>query len=302
MATLLFLVGWLVSRLILILYDDPLPRRILVFLGLAQLAYWLLTLAPNAASAAIAVLAFIVLLVPEIAYTQRLNEMRLAGTLLLLSALIVFHPYLSQPSWLNVFDDPISWLESDNGSRVLWFLIGILILANEANLLIRSLFRITNLEPLIITPTSETGTASRSNDVDKREYNAGRIIGILERWLMYSVLVTSQDYTVIAIVIAAKGFARFRELDKREFAEYVLIGTLTSTLIAVAMAQILILGIGRRTTCTSTPAISSPLGITAARSSCSTAPGTAPRWRKAASRSCSCRSPAVIPRGYPESS
>ena len=241
MAALLFLIGWLVSRLILILHDEPLPRRILVFLGLAQLACLLLTLAANAASAAIAVLAFIILLVPEIASRQWLNEMRLAGTLLLLSALIVLNPYLIQPSWLNVFDNLISWLESDNGSRVLWFLIGILLLANEANLLIRSLFRITNLEPRIITPIPETGTASGSDDVDKREYNAGRIIGILERWLMYSVLVTSQDYTVIAIVIAAKGFARFSELDKREFAEYVLIGTLASTLITVAVAQIVIL-------------------------------------------------------------
>ncbi len=71
----------------------------------------------------------------------------------------------------------------------------------------------------------------------RQEYNAGRIIGILERWLMYSVLVVSQNINVVALLIAAKGFARFRQMDERAFAEYVLIGTLASTLLTVLVAQ-----------------------------------------------------------------
>jgi hypothetical protein len=42
---------------------------------------------------------------------------------------------------------------------------------------------------------------------------------------------------VIAIVIAAKGIVRFRELDRREFAEYVLIGTLASTLLTIMIGE-----------------------------------------------------------------
>lgn len=76
-----------------------------------------------------------------------------------------------------------------------------------------------------------------SRDLDERAYNAGRVIGILERWLMYSVLVVSDEYAVNALVVAAKGFARFRQLDQREFAEYVLIGTLASTLLTIWVAR-----------------------------------------------------------------
>lgn len=42
---------------------------------------------------------------------------------------------------------------------------------------------------------------------------------------------------VVALLIAAKGFARFRQMDERAFAEYVLIGTLASTLLTVLVAQ-----------------------------------------------------------------
>jgi len=79
-------------------------------------------------------------------------------------------------------------------------------------------------------------TDEASGGLDEREYNAGRVIGILERWLIYSVLVVSNEYAVIALIIAAKGFTRFRQLDQREFAEYVLVGTLASTLFTIWVA------------------------------------------------------------------
>ncbi|PAV25505.1 hypothetical protein CF392_10725 [Tamilnaduibacter salinus] len=73
--------------------------------------------------------------------------------------------------------------------------------------------------------------------VDDREYNAGRVIGMLERWLIYLVVVFAQNYNVIALILAAKGFARFRQLEEREFAEYVLIGTLASILLTIVIGQ-----------------------------------------------------------------
>lgn len=42
---------------------------------------------------------------------------------------------------------------------------------------------------------------------------------------------------MIAIVVAVKGIARFKQLDHREFAEYVLIGSLASILLAVVTAE-----------------------------------------------------------------
>lgn len=98
-------------------------------------------------------------------------------------------------------------------------LFGLMLASNEVNLLIRSCFRIFRLVP------------SGKQD-DTQELNAGRLIGILERIIMM-VLVLSGSIGSIGFVLAAKAFARFSELDKRPFAEYVLIGTLLSTLFAV---------------------------------------------------------------------
>ena len=77
------------------------------------------------------------------------------------------------------------------------------------------------------------------NQFDVQEYNAGRVIGILERCLMYSVLMVSQNLNLIALIIPAKGFARFRQLEERSFAEYVLIDTLSSMLLTLLVAQII---------------------------------------------------------------
>ncbi|MBA3979023.1 MAG: hypothetical protein C0462_00310 [Alcanivorax sp.] len=66
------------------------------------------------------------------------------------------------------------------------------------------------------------------------------MIGLMERWLMYAVLVAAQNYNVIAFVLAAKGFARFRQMDQRAFAEYVLIGTLASTLFTVLISLLIL--------------------------------------------------------------
>jgi hypothetical protein len=103
---------------------------------------------------------------------------------------------------------------------------GLLILTNEVNLLIRFALHRLQIEPKIESSTT----------TDERQYNAGRVIGILERYLIFVMLVAGADYAAIAVVLAAKGFARFKQLDRREFAEYILVGTLASTLCAVLAA------------------------------------------------------------------
>jgi len=66
---------------------------------------------------------------------------------------------------------------------------------------------------------------------DEEEYNRGKYIGILERTFIY-FLIIFQQYTAIGILLGLKTFARFKELDKRDFAEYFLIGSLLSILTA----------------------------------------------------------------------
>jgi hypothetical protein len=64
------------------------------------------------------------------------------------------------------------------------------------------------------------------------EYNIGRMIGNLERLLLLAFVVLG-SYGAIGFVLAAKSIARFRELDDREFAEYYLVGTLASAVVAL---------------------------------------------------------------------
>lgn len=111
-------------------------------------------------------------------------------------------------------------------------LFGVLLLLNEINFLIRYFF-----EKLSLFPGSLENESDKKK-IDSQEYNAGRVIGMLERFLIF-VFVLFGQYTAIGFILAAKGFTRFKELDKREFAEYVLIGTLLSGAFAFIVALVI---------------------------------------------------------------
>ena len=105
-------------------------------------------------------------------------------------------------------------------------MFGFLLLANETNIGIRAIFHHLKLEP-------KSSNSSDGDKIDQDEYNAGRVIGIIERWLMFLVVLVSDDLSALAFIIAAKGLARMKQLDEKEFAEYMLVGTLLSALSAV---------------------------------------------------------------------
>jgi hypothetical protein len=60
----------------------------------------------------------------------------------------------------------------------------------------------------------------------------GKTIGILERALIF-IFVSTGNLSSIPFIVTAKSLARFRQLNDRDFAEYYLIGTLFSVLIAL---------------------------------------------------------------------
>lgn len=64
------------------------------------------------------------------------------------------------------------------------------------------------------------------------EVARGRAIGVLERGIALTLVLLGQ-YGALAVVIAAKSLARFKALDDRDFAEYFLIGTFASLLLAL---------------------------------------------------------------------
>lgn len=71
---------------------------------------------------------------------------------------------------------------------------------------------------------------------------AGRLIGILERTITL-ILILAGQWAAMALLATAKSVARFDDLKDREFAEYYLVGTLTSLLVAILIGLAL-LGIG----------------------------------------------------------
>jgi hypothetical protein len=60
----------------------------------------------------------------------------------------------------------------------------------------------------------------------------GRAIGALERAIALTLVLLGQ-YGALGLIVAAKSLARFKALEDREFAEYFLIGTLGSLLLAL---------------------------------------------------------------------
>jgi hypothetical protein len=71
------------------------------------------------------------------------------------------------------------------------------------------------------------------HSVNVKEYNRGRLIGNLER-IVLTIVVAAGSYAALAFLVAAKGVVRFDEFEKnRDFAEYFLIGSLSSVLVAL---------------------------------------------------------------------
>ena len=67
---------------------------------------------------------------------------------------------------------------------------------------------------------------------------AGWLIGLLERSLFF-ILILNGNIASIGFVLAFKSLARFEDLKKQSFAEYYLIGTMLSALLAIAVGLVI---------------------------------------------------------------
>jgi hypothetical protein len=84
-----------------------------------------------------------------------------------------------------------------------------------------------------VTSIAASVDESPQTTIDAKEYNRGRLIGDLERILL-TIVVAAGSYAALAFLVAAKGVVRSDEFDKnRDFAEYFLIGSLSSVLVAL---------------------------------------------------------------------
>jgi hypothetical protein len=72
----------------------------------------------------------------------------------------------------------------------------------------------------------------------KHDLSRGKLIGYIER-LLVLVLTFYSAYPAIGFIVAAKSIARFKQMDDRNWAEYFLLGTLTSMFLGITLGIIL---------------------------------------------------------------
>lgn len=111
------------------------------------------------------------------------------------------------------------------------------------NCITYALIYLTMLQPTAVTVKKVLIYISSRESGDKgseatSQYNAGYIIGILER-IIIATLVLQNQLSAIGLVLAAKSLARFNQLNDKSFAEKYLVGSLTS--IAASIIATLVL-------------------------------------------------------------
>ncbi|GLB28782.1 membrane protein [Lacrimispora amygdalina] len=106
------------------------------------------------------------------------------------------------------------------------WILALLLVHKPMNLMIQKML-------LIYKPMDRTGEM-------KRNRNAGRLIGTMERIIML-ILISRGQHSAAGLVLTAKSIARYDRISKdQDFAEYYLLGTLMSTAGAILCSRFLI--------------------------------------------------------------
>jgi hypothetical protein len=71
-----------------------------------------------------------------------------------------------------------------------------------------------------------------------QDLSRGKVIGYLERLLVVALILMG-SFPAVGFIVAAKSLTRFKQMDDRDWAEYFLLGTLTSFLFAIVYGIIL---------------------------------------------------------------
>ena len=227
-------------------------------LDLKQLPYYLIvqviglaTLTINHAWAGL-LISVIIANAMIIYWERKTRNPRIVRVISLLGFTIIYTSFVSLSGQITFSPVFISWVKSVNDSfsivenlielsRINTYTLGLLFLLNESNTIIRQLFDWIKISPDPLENTAAEVDVSPPADkyIKIDEYKSGRVIGILERLFVYFAVVLN-EYSIIGFILAAKAFARFKELEKKAYAEYVLIGTLASILIAFVAASFIV--------------------------------------------------------------
>ncbi len=128
----------------------------------------------------------------------------------------------------GVHENPAAWFTRDVAAvtaRVLVVASGYAFCWKGGTAVVRKLLA---RYPQVLPATTEVG---------RGEYAMGRTIGVLERFVVFTLVLFGQ-WGALGFVIAAKSIARFKELENQSFADYYLMGTLASVFSAIVAGVI----------------------------------------------------------------
>jgi hypothetical protein len=135
---------------------------------------------------------------------------------------------------------PAAWLSPIAAWGVI--LAGLVFNGKGGTAVVRSLLR---RYPTLVPVPQGDPTLPRVEGLPSRDdYEMGRTIGVLERLIVY-LLVLAGQWAALGLVLAAKSIARFPELKNQRFADYYLMGTLASMLTAIAVGMLVVLAVFR---------------------------------------------------------
>lgn len=127
---------------------------------------------------------------------------------------------LSLVSWIYLKHyTPNYFFEFNLNTKIIAVLAAFLFCAKPANIFIKYTF---GLFGLTIAKQPATGTTDSTSE--KELENAGKVIGIVERFMALGLILAGQ-YGAVGLIIAAKSILRFNSPQKNE---YILVGTLLS--------------------------------------------------------------------------
>lgn len=137
--------------------------------------------------------------------------------LLVYGSIFVFHLNGQNTSWIS------AWMEQLPLNTIIRYVLIFIIITDPASVFVKK-----------ISIYISGGT----NCNHTTEPPVGSIIGKLERFII-ALLVLYGEIGAIGFVLTAKSLARFKQLENQDFAEKYLVGTLSSTAIAIAVTLLL---------------------------------------------------------------
>jgi len=130
---------------------------------------------------------------------------------------------------------PGDLLRSGRAAALLTFLAAICFAFRGGTYIVRGVLDKVGAKPTVRrTPEAKKEEGVEPRPLDLPELNRGRTIGHLERLLMVMVIGLG-SYQALAFLIAAKGLIRAKEFEDRDFAEYFILGSLTSAAVALPL-------------------------------------------------------------------